>query len=99
RDLIVTGVQTCALPIFRPSPPACVPEDRAKGLWVPPTNAAHLPFATGNHSAGDGRHVFAPRTSHGQLIQFQPGRPRMARGCVLRSEERRVGIEWSVCLS
>src|SRR5206468_7295231 len=89
RDLIVTGVQTCALPIFPPS------LDATAGCAGPPPLArpvqpraaqsrcdrevklmAHASFARFIASAADARPE-APE------LLFKPDRP--------RSEERRVG--------
>src|SRR5947209_18381047 len=71
RDIGVTGVQTCALPIF-----ACGEHDRA----TPPERPR---CATRFHAS-------APAASH-DLAR----RTRRASARARRSEERRVGNEWS----
>src|SRR5206468_7993095 len=85
RDLIVTGVQTCALPILLTTIPAW----RAATLAVRARGNPALPSEgsasrTGEALAGMG---LPPTTVLGLRMAIEPGRG--------RSEERRVGKEGS----
>src|SRR5206468_9822206 len=94
RDLIVTGVQTCALPIF------LLPVDEVDGcgdLGVAGAGrdeAGKAPV----HGAGDRRvaRVVADVEEFVQVVLAQCGRVDEAAGQygAHRSEERRVGKEW-----
>src|SRR5690606_40327485 len=89
RDFHVTGVQTCALPIWlrrcpssRPNPRSC---EMSKSMWQGVIPAITTPFT----EDGQVDHAFLAKHAQWQ----------MEAGCIgmvpLRSEERRVGKEGS----
>src|SRR5204863_2939575 len=85
RDLYVTGVQTCALPIFRLiNSGAALPSDRESLFWL---NIYEIP-STPNGSMAESQLVTV--TMRTQIKVFV--RPRKLP--FSRSEERRVGKEW-----
>src|SRR2546425_9605816 len=77
RDKLVTGVQTCALPIFTQAAPLC-PEEKQAALVL---------FTDGNETAGS---LLAEATLAEPRVPVFPVLPPPA---ALRSEERRVGKE------
>src|SRR2546430_3978818 len=79
RDLTVTGVQTCALPILSGSPPAAA---EAANAAAPAASAAPAPSASA--PAGEGTKP-APAAAPVPAKAAPPPAP--------RSEERRVGKE------
>src|SRR5205085_3278890 len=81
RDLTVTGVQTCALPIYRPSLSRCRGEASLRTSFSRGFDADVISSATRPRLRGTER----PRAPRG------PARERSARN--RRSEERRVGKE------
>src|SRR5437868_10317197 len=80
RDRNVTGVQTCALPIFRPS----WPQSRRICVW-----RLGGPVRRRGDCGQDGR-------TDGQRsrVFVRAAHVRATAGVVERSEERRVGKEW-----
>src|SRR5206468_5649309 len=87
RDLIVTGVQTCALPILRSESLLAIRSaqrsPRCQGSCsVPATTSGSLMSAA---TAG-------PSSNVARCIRTAPGATRSAPRA--RSEERRVGKEW-----
>src|SRR5205823_9418777 len=82
RDKLVTGVQTCALPIWRPNTPAAsVVTSTSQNRWLrPPWPHSSIPTA----SVTIGTVIESPRAS-----AMMSG----ASNCMARSEERRVGKE------
>src|SRR5205823_11342273 len=90
RDKLVTGVQTCALPIFEDG-------DHLRIAWLHRSMRYGEKLATPDTSVGDligdvdpirvaeGRTLGDPETIHFGLV------PRTNRGIFARSEERRVG--------
>src|SRR5206468_5538064 len=79
RDLIVTGVQTCALPICNGIDALANPHTE-RGDAVADSAPAHLPDERGE----DARARAAERVAEGDRAAVH----------VQRSEERRVGKEW-----
>src|SRR5205823_8940444 len=91
RDKLVTGVQTCALPISKRAE-RIVREEVAKRIGLPDEAAERLmaadeakPSATAL-AEGGGAATAAPRTTAKASPQ--------SRVRLFRSEERRVGKEW-----
>src|SRR5690606_40937932 len=80
RDFHVTGVQTCALPIFRPVVAIASAAVTASAL----PNTILISFPRSLSLAGASVRPAAPSLHRFQLLQQK--RP--------RSEERRVGKEW-----
>src|SRR5205823_7660779 len=84
RDKLVTGVQTCALPIYPGAPPAATgaarSPSRTRAMRRPTTRASPSTTRVGSTSPG-GRRAWALATTTAIL----PTGP--------RSEERRVGKE------
>src|SRR5206468_8700400 len=76
RDLIVTGVQTCALPIFR-------------AVVVAAENMAVLSIQPNGHVLRRHDHSANPATPPASATNPS----NRIGGCVVRSEERRVGKE------
>src|SRR5206468_9342016 len=90
RDLIVTGVQTCALPIFISRAEAQKADDDVMRFRQFEGNAVALVFldadaVTGCRLACDGQV---------RLADYQPLRFNQTANTKDRSEERRVGKEW-----
>src|SRR5207245_3319653 len=83
RDATVTGVQTCALPIYRLQPGGPLPE------------AAQVEQQVDPFLNGDGKMVLALRANPGAPLHFLAIHDRAAVIALepeaLRSEERRVG--------
>src|SRR2546430_10436259 len=77
RDLTVTGVQTCALPIFRSGTTAATPQE--------------LRFLSQYLLRPEGRSAIFRRAKAGPVMHYC--RPASAYVAVARSEERRVGKE------
>src|SRR2546425_12592741 len=89
RDKLVTGVQTCALPICRPrrTPAQGVPPSRSRGQHS---------LATRTPGIGEARRLLRPPARWPRRVRSRrPGpRPdREPRDSLVRSEERRVGKE------
>src|SRR5207244_5443261 len=84
RDDLVTGVQTCALPISRQPGAQDVRRRLGPGHRHPP--ARHLSLRPGG-AATDG--AAALRQAGLSLVELGARQPRA------RSEERRVGKEWT----
>src|SRR5439155_6275724 len=89
RDGHVTGVQTCALPIFRASPPPGAP--RLSFAWF-----VRGPRSRGAPGGGLARSScpergFVRRPSPSANATRRRGRDRVVHGGRRRSEERRVG--------
>src|SRR5205823_9265723 len=83
RDKLVTGVQTCALPISRPRPSAAA----EKAVEIRPQRVRQIPQA----AEGRGREVLVPTAL---AFAGRHGGPGLLRFAGLeRSEERRVGKE------
>src|SRR5205809_5836147 len=78
RDVAVTGVQTCALPIS-PSAAAC---KKRKKVFVASTSEVY------------GKSTDVPFREDGDLVLGPTSRGRWSYACSKRSEERRVGKEW-----
>src|SRR5207249_9634512 len=85
RDRNVTGVQTCALPIYRRRDDQAAGRDRGQGAvgsrlqGRPGDGCVALPARRGRRREALGR-----RAAPGRALPAPPG----------RSEERRVGKEW-----
>src|SRR5207249_6477472 len=82
RDRNVTGVQTCALPIFhRVASASCRGSDDVREAALDPAEV----------QAADDRQGQADGPRHGQTVRVE--RAAHGRGPEVRSEERRVGKE------
>src|SRR5207244_8399698 len=84
RDDLVTGVQTCALPIYASSSPgssgrAVTNRARASSTFQSPVVSMYVIVRYGSHSRSSANRVRMPRPSGG------------CHQCSARSEERRVG--------
>src|SRR5207249_7014390 len=84
RDRNVTGVQTCALPIFRPS------SDR----WSAFSDSARL-CRMALLAFSKSRFPMSPRARSMRVVAFVVSAPSSAAVRTRRSEERRVGKECS----
>src|SRR5205085_8647092 len=94
RDLTVTGVQTCALPI---SSSGSTNGNKGRHVWTTPqieTGRAGTSSTRAPSQALESRLVVRARIGAPRLTRPQGmDRARVAHGR-LRSEERRVGKEW-----
>src|SRR5206468_5935916 len=89
RDLIVTGVQTCALPIWPDPPPERTTRRPRPHPDLADVRGHHLARLALEVSAAGGHHLLLvgpPGSGKTMLARRLPG---------LRSEERRVGKECS----
>src|SRR5205823_10937129 len=96
-DKLVTGVQTCALPILGNGAIATLkgyngPTGQAEEEWFHAASQSRLHFAAGCFAAGlgIGSGLDEDRPHAGQRAEVS------VRRCPVRSEERRVGKEWSI---
>src|SRR5688572_30895332 len=89
RDLTVTGVQTCALPIWRPTT-SCRWATGSGTRWRPRTWATTRPSST---SWTPGRATASSTRPRWPGCCATPTSPRASSSACPRSEERRVGKE------
>src|SRR5205823_9494257 len=89
RDKLVTGVQTCALPIFRKA--LLVP---IAVLWDVPEYSINVAGVTGPTFRGYGNLSGMATLDAPEHRRLPPLRRVTSRGRAPRSEERRVGKEW-----
>src|SRR5690606_40882174 len=88
RDFHVTGVQTCALPIYQQLPWLCPRQAGGECLEVLSSVRDHLAgVVDGAVDRPDERGGVEAQPVAAELLQPQLG-------AVVRSEERRVGKEW-----
>src|SRR5207302_7238941 len=85
RDFHVTGVQTCALPIWRAAGSGGHQPGGAR-RWI---GAGAKPYRLGRNGAG--RHL---RDSYARRRRLRTAMKKARETRAFRSEERRVGREW-----